>query len=79
MGVRFLLHSPAKHVTLEIMDFLKETNEVLVLSWSSGHIYKMPYDKEAWAKAGWQREKIEDDGHDPDMVDNRLVGYNTGS
>lgn len=78
MPTRLLLHSPGKGVTLEIMEHLSETIEVLVLSYQTGHIYKMPFDPPAWKAAGWIKEKIEDDCHLEDF-DNRLVGYTVGS
>lgn len=65
--IRLLLHSPAKSVTLEVMKFDKEANEVTVLCWQSGHVYKMPYDPPAWERAGWVRQKVDDlmdDVHD---------------
>lgn len=78
MGTRLVLHSPAKSITLEIMDHDAETNEVTVLCWLSGRIYTIPYDPAGWKEKGWTRQKIEDN-YGEDIVDIRLVGYTPGS
>ena len=58
--VRLLLHSPAKAMTLEIVDaFEKEgCTHVKALCLHSGHVYEMPHDMAAWKAAGWVPEKV---------------------
>lgn len=76
--IRYLLHSPAKTMTLEIVAVDKETNEVTTICLQSGHVYKMPFDPADWKEKGWVREKV-DDCTPEDLPDNRLIGYDEGS
>ena len=58
--VRLYLHSPAKAMTLEIVDaFDKEgVKHVRALCLQSGSVYEMPLNMAGWKQAGWVPEKV---------------------
>lgn len=78
MTTRLFLHSPARAVTLEILSFDKETNQVEVLSLETGQHYRMPYEPAEWKAKGWVRDKVEQPGME-DEEDRRTFAWQAGA